>query len=72
MRNANDHINHLYLSKENNLIHVQYIGREAEIQTKEGFGLFLLPREEFFKINNIENEEDIKNITISFLINISF
>ena len=31
MRNANDHINHLYLTKEKDAIQLQYIGREADL-----------------------------------------
>ncbi len=60
MRNANDHINHLYMTKENNSIYINYVGREAEIENKKGFGVFLLPKAEYFKLNNIENDDEKK------------
>ncbi len=66
MRNANDHINYLYLNKENDLIMLRYVGRESEIETKKGFGIFLLTKEEYYKVNNIEKEDVKKNNELFF------
>lgn len=60
MRNASDHINHLYMTKENDSIYINYVGRETEIENKKGFGVFLVPKAEYFKLNNIDNDEEIK------------
>ena len=60
MRNANDHINHLYLTKEKDAIQLQYMGREADLVNKQGPGILLLSKEEFFKINNINTEQEIE------------
>jgi hypothetical protein len=66
MRNANDHIDYLYLSKERDLIRFQYVGRESEIETKRGFGVFLLPKKEFYKINNIQDKNEIETKELLF------
>lgn len=59
MVNANDHINHIYINEEDSMIKVTYFGRESDLKSQEGFSKILLPKKEFFRINNIEKKEDI-------------
>lgn len=42
------------------------MGRESEIETKKGFGIFLLTKEEYYKVNNIEKEDVKKNNELFF------
>ncbi len=58
MRNANDHINHLYLEKEKDIINIIYVGRESEIRSKKGFYKILIPVEDFYKQEGIIKNED--------------
>jgi len=59
MRNSNTYINHLYISKKDDSIILTYIGRESKIN--EGVNIVLLPKKEFFRNNNIEKQEEMKD-----------
>jgi hypothetical protein len=54
---ASDRISHFYISKTDGVIAILFVGREAEIKKKQGFGTFLIPVEDYFKKNKIDNEE---------------
>lgn len=58
MRNANDHVNHIYIQKENDEISVIYIGRESEIETQKGFRTVLIPLNKYLELNHITSEKD--------------
>ena len=54
---ASDRISNIYITKTDDLVTVLFIGREAEIKTKQGFEAVLIPMEDYFKLNKIDNEE---------------
>ncbi len=54
---ASDRISNIYITKTGDLITVLFIGREAEIKTKQGFETVLIPIENYYKLNKIINEE---------------
>jgi hypothetical protein len=56
-RNASDQINHFYIDKRDDIISVMFVGREAEIKSKEGFTKILIPIDEYFKTQNITDEK---------------
>lgn len=60
MRNANDHINHIYLNEENNNINVIYIGRESDVAKHHGFMKTLIPKNDFYKANDISDDKMIE------------
>jgi len=70
MQWANDYINHLYVSKENDAIYMQYIGRKSEIDKKKGFkSMPAIPLKDFYIKNNIvtdEKKEDQKEKFFKF------
>lgn len=66
MRNANDHINHIYLNEENNSINVIYIGRESDVDKHHGFMKTLMPINDFYKANNISDDKTIEKYSQLF------
>ncbi|WP_241280400.1 hypothetical protein [Chryseobacterium cucumeris] len=71
MRNANDHINHIYLNEENNSINVIYIGRESDVVKHHGFMKTLMPKNDFYKANNISDDKTIEKYNQLFLMKLS-
>jgi hypothetical protein len=57
---ASDRIAHLYINKVNGTISMLFIGREAEIETKQGFETILVPLDDYFRLNKI-NKDELKN-----------
>lgn len=45
---------------------ITYIGRESDVESKKGYKVILLPKEQYFKINNISDSEEIKKTEILF------
>ena len=64
MRNANDYINHLYLTNTDNKINILYVGRESDIAKKKGFNVFLIALDEYYKIHDITSDNEIKENNI--------
>jgi hypothetical protein len=58
-RNASDQISHFYIDKKNETISIIFIGREAEIETKQGFVTILIPIDEYFVQKRIRSEDSI-------------
>lgn len=56
-RNANDQINHFYIDKKNEIISITFIGREVEIENKQGFTTILVPVDEYFEQKRISSED---------------
>ena len=56
---ANDQVNHFYINENEGVISILFVGREAEIKTKQGFLTILIPQEKFFQQNNIDTVESI-------------
>jgi hypothetical protein len=56
---ANDQINHFYINENNGMVSILFVGREAEIKSKQGFNIILIPVKDYIKQNKIENEEFI-------------
>ena len=56
---ASDRISHFYITKIDGVVSVLFVGREGEIKKKRGLETVLIPVEDYFKKNKIENEEII-------------
>lgn len=59
-RNASDEVNQLYLEKKDNNIFVKFIGREADLKVNEGFQKKLILKDEYYKLNHIQEDEELK------------
>lgn len=65
-RNASDQINHLILEEKDNEILIKFVGRRADLDADKGFQKKLTAKDEFYKIHNIQSEEEIKKNNMLF------